>query len=362
MTPDTPQQAADLITAVLLVALLGGFGLLLSLAFAGEREPFLKWLVYVLLACTWGLAGLVGVALAAAGVASARPELGDVLSEALRAQGFRMSPAMSAALLSSGAALVAAAAAGPLLLVPALRRGVSRLIPIEPDRLVHAVALQYALLLVATAVVNLAFFNAIVGQGASTEDLEALGRSVSLTVLWAQAIGFVALAWLGAGFVVRRDGAATLARLGLTRAFSVRWWAAATVVGLATAFAVDASWALTDPGAKADLDRVVEALFGPILQTGLAGAITIGVSAGVGEEILFRGALQPRFGLLATAALFTVMHTQYSISPALGQVFIMGLLLGLVRQRANTTTAIAAHGTYNFIIAALAIYGGELAP
>jgi len=73
------------------------------------------------------------------------------------------------------------------------------------------------------------------------------------------------------------------------------------------------------------------------------------LSAGIGEELLFRGALQPRFGILLTAAVFALGHVQYALSPAIIEVFVIGLVLGWLRQRSNTTTCIAVHAGYNFV-------------
>jgi membrane protease YdiL (CAAX protease family) len=39
-------------------------------------------------------------------------------------------------------------------------------------------------------------------------------------------------------------------------------------------------------------------------------------------------------------------------------VFLVGLLLGICRQRSSTTTAIGVHASYNFVLASFAIYGG----
>jgi membrane protease YdiL (CAAX protease family) len=108
----------------------------------------------------------------------------------------------------------------------------------------------------------------------------------------------------------------------------------------------------------AEVEQLSEALFSPYLSAGLVGALTIGLSAGIGEEILFRGAAQPRLGLVFTSLLFGVMHTQYTVSLALFQVFLVGLLLGLTRRHTNTTTAIGVHATFNFVLASMAIYGG----
>jgi membrane protease YdiL (CAAX protease family) len=77
--------------------------------------------------------------------------------------------------------------------------------------------------------------------------------------------------------------------------------------------------------------------------------LVFAVMAGICEEALFRGALQPRAGIIVTAALFASIHTQYFLTPILGMIFIHGLVLGLLRRHLNTTTAIMAHGTYDVL-------------
>jgi membrane protease YdiL (CAAX protease family) len=80
-------------------------------------------------------------------------------------------------------------------------------------------------------------------------------------------------------------------------------------------------------------------------------AIVLGLSAGIGEELTLRGALQPRFGLVATAALFAVLHVQYSWIGILA-VFLIGVLFGIVRRVTSTTAAIAIHVLYDAIVVA----------
>ena len=72
----------------------------------------------------------------------------------------------------------------------------------------------------------------------------------------------------------------------------------------------------------------------------------LGVAAGVGEELLFRGALQPRLGNISAAFLFAALHTQYAVSLATLEILVLGLVLGLLRGRAGTTGAILAHAGY----------------
>jgi membrane protease YdiL (CAAX protease family) len=59
--------------------------------------------------------------------------------------------------------------------------------------------------------------------------------------------------------------------------------------------------------------------------------------------------VQPRFGLWVTAVLFAAGHTQYGLSPAFFEVLLIGVVLGLIRKKANTTTCIAIHTLYNFL-------------
>jgi len=88
----------------------------------------------------------------------------------------------------------------------------------------------------------------------------------------------------------------------------------------------------------------------------LAPAIAIALAAGIGEEIMFRGALQPRLGIVAAALIFAVLHAQYAISLATLEIFILGVFLGLLRRRAGTTAAIIAHSGYDMILLLITLF------
>jgi hypothetical protein len=83
---------------------------------------------------------------------------------------------------------------------------------------------------------------------------------------------------------------------------------------------------------------------------GVGTALVLGLSAGVGEEVLVRGALQPRTGLLWASLLFAAAHVQYTWFGML-VIAMLGIALGLVRRYTNTTTAIVVHGVYDVIAA-----------
>lgn len=78
-------------------------------------------------------------------------------------------------------------------------------------------------------------------------------------------------------------------------------------------------------------------------------ALGVAFTAAVGEEIAFRGALQPIFGLRWTAVIFTVIHMQYTFTPAALIIFVVALGFGWLRQRYNLYAAIVAHFVYNFL-------------
>jgi membrane protease YdiL (CAAX protease family) len=88
------------------------------------------------------------------------------------------------------------------------------------------------------------------------------------------------------------------------------------------------------------------------------GAVVIGVTAGLGEEAAVRGILQPRLGIVLSNLLFTGVHAfQYGFD-ALLVVFALGVVLGIIRRRTNTTVACITHGTYDFILVMFSALSG----
>jgi len=120
-----------------------------------------------------------------------------------------------------------------------------------------------------------------------------------------------------------------------------------TVLFLGLDFIFGQVWHALWPENYSRINNISEGLLGNLFNP--LGAVTLGLSAGIGEETLFRGALLPRFGLTVSSLLFTVGHIQYAFSPALVEIFIIGLILGILRQRTSTTTSVVAHALYNFL-------------
>jgi len=234
-------------------------------------------------------------------------------------------------------------------LIPAVRRGLARLLPLDPASPVHMTALAFAVYLLGSVPIQLAML------GGNLDSIANMGSVLGLSELWQQGAAFIIMGLFGVGLWLRRSTDEVTDRLGLHMPTGRQW---GLVIGLTIAFVlldqgVAWAWANFDPVSFERIGKVSNALFGGLISP--LGALTIGLSAGLGEELVFRGALQPRFGLLFTSFLFAVIHVQYGLSPAVFQVFLLGLVLGVIRQRGNLTMAIALHTLYNASLVALSL-------
>lgn len=89
-----------------------------------------------------------------------------------------------------------------------------------------------------------------------------------------------------------------------------------------------------------------------LLNPTLLDCLVLSLCAGWGEELLFRGALQPWIGFVAASALFALAH---GITPRLTKgvliyvsaVFVIGLGLGIVYERVGIFAAMSAHACYD---------------
>ena len=71
------------------------------------------------------------------------------------------------------------------------------------------------------------------------------------------------------------------------------------------------------------------------------------IGAGVGEELAIRGLLQPRLGIIISNLFFTALHAFQYNGDGLLQVFLFGLVMGLVRRRTNTVVCMIIHTLYD---------------
>jgi membrane protease YdiL (CAAX protease family) len=242
---------------------------------------------------------------------------------------------------------VAGATLGLLYLVPSVQRAVARLIPLRPGSTVHYAAVVLALILLLSQLSVQLFGGALSIVAA---EHPTLADFVSQEVL------LFVLAPIGVGFLVRRSLSETAERLAL-RWPKPRWWwlvaVGAIVPAILIVTAIDFLGTAVDPAGARQINDVTKAVF-VSLNNPLA-VVLLGLSAGIGEEMLFRGALQPRFGLLLTALLFTMVHTQYGITFASLEVFLLGIGVGLLRDRAGLPICIVAHAGYDIAVGMLSL-------
>jgi membrane protease YdiL (CAAX protease family) len=173
--------------------------------------------------------------------------------------------------------------------------------------------------------------------------------------LWIQQLLMAGMAMVGVGWLTRRDWGAMLERLGITMP-TQRQVTLGLSLGLAMVPAVMLLEFVSSSlgfGADPDVEALTEQLLGPLFRSPF-GIVTLGVAAALGEETLFRGAALPRFGLVFTSLLFALLHSNYGITVSTLIVFVLGLVLGIVRLRHNTSTAMLIHAVYNMALGLLA--------
>ena len=83
--------------------------------------------------------------------------------------------------------------------------------------------------------------------------------------------------------------------------------------------------------------------------------VQISLFAGTGEEILFRGALQPLLGIWVTSIIFIAIHGYFkfkSIGHILFGLMLFGLsmMLGILYELSGLISAMAAHAIYDMVM------------
>jgi len=272
------------------------------------------------------IARVLRTATLAAAVVSA---LGAVVVIRRRVALLELSPFTLAAVLGTFAALAVVMAWRPARVVLLRRLG------LDPDSAVHVVSgagFVVALLFTVASFIDL--------QGEPPQPLP-LGLSDGLVAL----VGDGALALAGVGFLLTRGLRATADRLDLR---PLGRWALLGALGIAALFhalvwVLERAEVLLLPNLAALEDRFDYEFVGvpPVV-----GGLLLSLGVGIGEEMLFRGAMQPRFGVVLTAVLFAMFHVQYQL-PGIGMIFLVGLGMGLLKRRTSTTFTAAVHVLYD---------------
>ncbi|MHB8507784.1 MAG: CPBP family intramembrane glutamic endopeptidase [Candidatus Dormibacteria bacterium] len=179
---------------------------------------------------------------------------------------------------------------------------------------------------------------------------QAGGSPSLLYIVSTNQLPMVIVSVFGMGLFVRRNLVQTLSSLGL-RWPGLRWMGVGVGVALLLVlfgFGFDIAMGYLTPEQSKSIQETSNQLLKNVNTVGTV--IGLGLAAGIAEEIFFRGALMPRIGNVASSVLFAALHTQYGLSLAALEIFILGLVLGELRRRAGTLPAIVAHGGYDIVV------------
>jgi hypothetical protein len=166
--------------------------------------------------------------------------------------------------------------------------------------------------------------------------------------------GLVLLSFCGIGIFISRNPRQAIARLGWEK--PTRYQVGIGLGLVVFSFLYDAAWSYFTHGLSGqELGSKLSAYnsgtfagggFAPSMVLALATALC----AGIGEETLVRGALQPVFGIFPAAFLHGMLHGQFAHAPVfILQVAIWSTVIGIVRRYTNTTTTIIGHAGFNFL-------------
>ncbi len=331
------------------------FAVLAVLAYLGGDRPNWAWIATAL----WLALMIAGVSLIALGLSLNVLADGSV-TDAGSLPAFALADLWRLGLVALG--IVAGIGAGALCILPAVRRLLARIVPIDPDSFVHAVALVAVVTIGLIAVAPLLAFGAppfltlvddLAGDAAG-RDAAGLLRDQIYSLIWT-----IPAAILAVGFGITRDLRGALARLGLARPTLrqalIGVGLALLLAGAVQVLGMGIDWLCGLMGWPVTDEEAFEQLFAFAINP--VGALVIGISAGLGEELAVRGVLQPRLGLWLSNLFFMSLHAFQYNWDALLVVFLVGMVCGVVRQRTSTSVAAIVHGGYNFTLIMLAAVG-----
>lgn len=226
-------------------------------------------------------------------------------------------------------------------LVRSVRKLVARFTPMDPTSAIDMTGLCLVL-----GVIGFLASELLVSQPSPPSNEAA----VSVAYLVVQTLAEVGLAYVAVGWLIRRNAAEASCRLGLVRPTG-RLIAIAIGLTVLVFIANGTAGYLTEvfqPHVSKQISDVTKTITGDLSNP--IGAAILGISAGVGEELLLRGAIQPRYGIILTSILFALLHTQYGFSIVVVGLFATGVLLGLERKYWGTTAAIITHALFDTIV------------
>lgn len=214
---------------------------------------------------------------------------------------------------------------------------------------------------VATTLLTLALWLAVLaaltqGEPPGAEEVAALGLFEILLGPTILLVAALAWSWLahdgGLSLRWRRESAEGL---GLRTADPAREVVIGLVFGIAAwavvlAVAMVAALVLGALGGGEAIGTAPSPLVVGIAGLPIGWRLALSLAAGVGEEIFFRGLLQPRIGLWASTLLFAIGHVGYGQPFLLLGVTLLSLIYGLLAAwRGNVWAAVVAHALFDAV-------------
>ena len=329
--------------AILTLLLVLPFLFIVYLANLGECSRNARLLTYLGLALTNSFILVEGLVITTMAALPTGEGIGSLFGAQPATQAWR-----AARLELAGPVLMVSGLLALGALLPAARRLVARVLPIQPDSLVHAVAVSLTATAIGLNLFQMLAFTPALFALVEDPQLQQLVSPSYLDVLVFPLLTFTLAALLGVGLGVRRGQSEILERLGVRRLTLPHLGLALAATGILVSLAIltEELWRMIDPQGLERVGSLSKALLGNF--SGLNGALAIGVAAAIGEESFFRGAYQPRMGIPLTSLLFASFHVQYGITLATLLILIMSVVLGVLRARTSLTVCILVHFLYNF--------------
>ncbi len=239
-----------------------------------------------------------------------------------------------------------------------IRQLLRRVLPVDatydPESPVHTTALVLMLL-----VLWMTISQFVLGGGIAGMAEELASSQVSFGDILFEQVLWISAATLGVGYLLRRTGRQLLARLGLRvpMAQDFNWGIGVGLLLFGFVIVLGVIWSQSVSPQELQQQTAASDQFAQSFSS-LPLALVVSIAVAVGEEIFFRGALQPVFGIWLTSFYFAALHTQYTLTPATVAIVVTALGLGWLRRRYSTSASIVGHFVYNFIQLALAVLAG----
>lgn len=250
--------------------------------------------------------------------------------------------------LGEGPFILASGLAFMIPLFSPVRKLMARFTPMDPKSPIDLCGFALILWVMSFLIIAAAQSGPVSVDGTGSESLTG-----NFFWLFLNAATFVAIAYVAVGYRIYRTGKEATKRLGLnipdlrTILISVALVIPAFIISMIGSALTVAFQPDVVDNLEETMDQMTTGLANPI------GALMIGLSAGIGEEVLIRGAIQPRFGIFIGALLWTTLHIQYDVSFVMLGLFGIGIMFGYQRKYLGTTSAIITHALYNIVVVLL---------